>query len=106
MTALLHRLGYRYKKPQLQPGKHPPVEGQQAFVDKYQELKDSKAPGEVILFMDATHPQHNPVLGSGWTKRGKRHAIQSNTGRQRLSLMHMPRNMRTLLIENFQMIGD
>jgi len=30
MTAILRRLGYRYKKPQLQPGKHPPVEDQHA----------------------------------------------------------------------------
>lgn len=86
MTALLHRLGYSYKKPQLQPGKHPPVEVQQAFVEKYEKLKETKGPDDVVVFMDATHPQHNPVLGSGWIKRGKRHAIQSNTGRQRLNI--------------------
>jgi len=86
MTALLHRLGYRYKKPHLQPVKHPPVADQQAWVEKYQQLKDAKAPDDVIVFMDAAHPQHNPVLGGGWIKRGKRHAIQSNTGRQRLNI--------------------
>ncbi|EGV33944.1 hypothetical protein ThidrDRAFT_0099 [Thiorhodococcus drewsii AZ1] len=36
--------------------------------------------------MDAVHPQHNPVLGCGWIKRGKQQAIQSNTGRQRLNI--------------------
>jgi len=86
MTALLHRLGYVYKKPKLQPGKHPPVEVQEAFVAKYQDLKGNKAEGDVILFMDAAHPQHNPVLGCGWIKRGKVQAIQSNTGRQRLNI--------------------
>jgi transposase len=86
MTALLHRLGYSYKKPHRQPGKHPPVEDQHAWVEKYQNLKDTKASGDVIVFMDAAHPQHNPVLGDGWIKRGKRHAIQSNTGRQRLNI--------------------
>ena len=86
MAAVLHRLGYVYKKPKLQPGKHPPVETQEAFVAKYNSLKENKAEGDVILFMDAMHPQHNPVLGSGWIKRGKTHPIQSNTGRQRLNI--------------------
>jgi transposase len=86
MTARLHRLGYVYKKPTLLPGKHPSVETQEAFVSKYQTLKDNKAKEDVIVFMDAVHPQHNPVLGCGWIKRGKRQAIQSNTGRQRLNI--------------------
>jgi transposase len=38
MTAVLHRLGYVYKKPKLQPGKHPPVETQEAFIAKYNAL--------------------------------------------------------------------
>ena len=86
MTAVLHRLGYVYKKPKLQPGKHPPVETQEAFIAKYNALKDTKADGDVIAFMDAMHPQHNPVLGNGWIKRGKTQPIQSNTGRQRLNI--------------------
>ena len=36
--------------------------------------------------MDATHPQHNPVIGCGWIERGKEHAIKSNTGRRRLNI--------------------
>jgi hypothetical protein len=32
MTALLHRLGYRLKKPKLLPGKAPAPEVQEAFV--------------------------------------------------------------------------
>lgn len=86
MTAVLHRLGYVYKKPMLLPGKHPSVETQEAFVSKYRTLKDNKAKEDVIVFMDAVHPQHNPVLGCGWIKRGKRQVIQSNTGRQRLNI--------------------
>jgi transposase len=41
MTALLHRLGYVYKQRKLQPGKHPPVETQEAFIAKYKDLKDT-----------------------------------------------------------------
>ena len=36
--------------------------------------------------MDAVHPQHNPVLGSGWIKRGQDQAVRSNSGRQRLNI--------------------
>lgn len=83
MTAVLHRLGYRYKKAKLEPGKHPALEVQEAFVEKYENIKKNSAEGTVIYFMDATHPQHNPVLGCGWIKRGKEHPIPSNTGRER-----------------------
>jgi len=32
--------------------------------------------------MDATHPQHNPVLAGGWIKRGEEQEIPTNTGRR------------------------
>jgi transposase len=86
MTALLHRLGYRYKKPKLLPGKAPAPEVQEAFVASYRKLKESKGEHDAILFMDATHPQHNPVLAGGWIKRGQRFPLKSNTGRRRLNI--------------------
>jgi transposase len=86
MTAVLHRLGYVHKKAKLEPGKHPPPEVQEEFVEKYENLKENKAEDDVICFMDATHPLHNPVIGRGWIKRGKEHPIQSNTGRRRLNI--------------------
>ena len=36
--------------------------------------------------MDATHPQHNPVISYGWIQRGKEHPVKSNTGRRRLNI--------------------
>jgi hypothetical protein len=36
--------------------------------------------------MDATHPQHNPVLGCGWIRRGEEYPIKSNTGPRRLNI--------------------
>lgn len=59
---------------------------QDAFVEKYDILKATLPEGAVILFMDAAHPQHNPVLACGWIKHGKRHLIQRNTGRARLNM--------------------
>ena len=86
MTALLHRLGYRYKKPKLLPGKAPAPEVQEAFVASYRKLKENRGEDDAILFMDATHPQHNPVLSGGWIKRGRRFPLKSNTGRRRLNI--------------------
>jgi len=86
ITAVLHRLGYSYKKAKLQPGQHPAAAVQEAFVEKYEDLKKNKAPEDVIYFMDATHPQHNPVIGCGWIKRGAEYPIPSNTGRRRLNI--------------------
>jgi transposase len=85
MTAVLRRLGYSYKKPKLVPGKADQAR-QEAHVEEYRKLKENKEEGDVILFMDATHPLHNPVLGGGWIKRGKEMQIKSNTGRQRLNI--------------------
>jgi transposase len=85
MTALLHRLDFVYKKPKLIPGKADPV-AQEAFLADYEALKRDKGETDVIYFMDAVHPQHNPVLGYGWIKRGKEQEVRSNTGRRRVNI--------------------
>jgi transposase len=84
MAAVLRRLGYVYKRPKLVPGKADP-DAQKAFLEKYENLKKNSDEGDVLLFMDATHPQHNPVIGRGWIKR-QAHPIKSNTGRRRLNI--------------------
>lgn len=85
MRALLHRLGYVYKKPKLVPGKAD-AQAQRAFVEQYEKLKENKGEADVIYFMDATHPHHNPVLGHAWIRRGIECIIPSNTGRDRLNI--------------------
>jgi transposase len=85
MAALLHRLGYVYKKPKLVPGQGDPDE-QRAFLAREQARKEAAGAPVPTYYMDAVHPQHNPVLGCGWIKRGKRFQIPSNTGRRRLNI--------------------
>ena len=85
MTALRHRLRYVDKKAKLIPGKADSTR-QEALVDEYEKLKDNKGHDDVILFMDATHPRHNPVAGNGWIKRGDDFPIPSHTGRRRLNI--------------------
>ncbi len=85
MTAVLRRLGFVYKKPKLIPGKADAA-AQEAFLADYATLKQTKGKDDVICFMDAVHPQHNPVLGYGWIKRGEDYPVPSNTGRRRLNI--------------------
>jgi len=85
MAAVLRRLGYVYKKPKLVPGKADAA-AQEEFIEKYGNLKENSEEGDVVMFADATHPQHNPVISQGWIKRGKEHPIKSNTGRRRLNI--------------------
>jgi hypothetical protein len=85
MTALLHRLGFVYKKPKHVPGKAA-SKAQEALLAEYETLKQDKGGNDVICFMDAVHPQHNPVLGYGWIKRGEDHQVKSNTGRRRVNI--------------------
>ena len=85
MTALLHRLGYVYKKPKLIPGKADAA-AQKAFLAEYEKLKQTKGEEDPIYFMDAVHPQHNPVIAAGWIKRGEQQEVRSNTGRKRLNI--------------------
>jgi len=86
MTDLLKRLDYVYKKPTLTPGRHPDVEIQQAFLENYEKLKESKRPEDPIYFMDGVHPRHNPVAAYGWIKRGTDKTMESNTGRSRVNI--------------------
>lgn len=85
MAALLHRLDYVHKKPKLIPGKADP-EAQKAFLVEYEKIKQNKGEDDPIYYMDAVHPQHNPVIACGWIKRGEEQEIPSNTGRKRLNI--------------------
>ena len=48
MTALLHRLGYVYKKPKVVPGKADP-EAQRAFLEAYEKLKQNKGEDDPVV---------------------------------------------------------
>ena len=81
MTSLLHDLGFSYKKPKGVPGKID-VSKQKKFINQYNGVK---AHGPVY-FGDSTHPMLNPVLSSGWIRRGKDFEVKTNSGRQRVNI--------------------
>ena len=57
LIALLHRLGLEYHKPDIIPRKLN-KEKQQAFIESYDNLLNSLADNEAVLFADAVHPTH------------------------------------------------
>ncbi|WP_419470408.1 IS630 family transposase [Candidatus Kuenenia sp.] len=85
MVHTLDRLGFTYKKTTIVPGKANP-EKQKEFIENYKQLKEEKAPGDKILFMDGVHPQHNSTFAYCWIEKGKKKEIPSNTGRKRINL--------------------
>ena len=50
-------------------------------------MKADLAPDDRYYFVDATHPQHTPVLGYQWSPKGQRPQVRSNSGRQRLNIL-------------------
>lgn len=86
MRAVLHKLGFVYKKTSVVPGGACPVE-QEAFLKELQPfLTEDEVNNDVILFMDAVHPQHNTRSDYAWIKSGQKKEVPSNTGRKRINI--------------------
>jgi transposase len=85
MTHLLHRLGFVYKKTKQVPGKAD-EEKQKEFVSKYNKITKEIGQGDVVYFLDASHPQHNSMPAYGWIRKGTTKELKSNTGRKRINL--------------------
>ena len=49
------------------------------------QYRGAKAHGPVY-FADTTHPMLNPVLASGWIKKGQDVVVKTNSGRQRVNI--------------------
>jgi transposase len=84
-VALLHRLGFIYKKPKLIPGKAN-KEQQERFLEELQELESELQPSDEILYMDGVHPQHNSKPAYGWFEKGVDIHLKANSGRQRINI--------------------
>lgn len=85
MTALLHRMGYVYKKPKLVPG-NADAEAQEYFLNEYLKFMRNKKENEAVFFIDAVHPTWNSMAAYGWIKKGSTRELKSNSGRERLNI--------------------
>jgi len=86
MAQTLRRLGYRYKKATVVPGKADREE-QEQFVKKYKRRYIKVSEDEKVYFMDGMHPTYNSHAGYGWIAVGKQYALKSQDGRKRINLM-------------------
>jgi len=86
LRSILGKLGFVYKKTTSVPGGLDIVE-QEVFLKQLEPyLSETEPENEVILFMDAVHPQHNTHSDHAWIKRGENKEIRSNTGRNRMNI--------------------
>jgi transposase len=101
VIALLHRLGFTYKKTTLMPSKYD-AQKQEQFKQAYEKLEAELPANEVIAFMDGVHPQHNTTCTNAWIKVGQTKIIKSNTGRSRINLngIYNPLNQDILIHES------
>jgi transposase len=93
LIALLHRLELEYHKPDLIPSKLN-KEKQESFIAEYDNLLNSLADNEAVLFVDAVHPTHAVRPAGCWAPKQEKLAIEQTSGRQRINI-HGAINLET-----------
>ena len=93
LIALLHRLGFEYRKPESMPRGLDDAK-QQAFIDEYENLLNMMGNDEAVVFVDAVHPTHQVRPVGCWAPKGVAIAVEQTTGRDRLNI-HGAINLET-----------
>lgn len=86
LVALLHRIGFEYKKTKQVPCKADEA-AQAEFIAKFEDLQVNKEADEVHYFIDAVHPTLNSEPSYGWIEKGEQWQIRSNSGRTRANIL-------------------
>lgn len=76
---------FSHKKPKGTPAKFNAAR-QAAFLKKYDELKATLSPNELILFMDSAHPTQETKITYGWIRTGVEKLIATVASRKRINL--------------------
>jgi transposase len=76
---------FSYKKPKGTPQKFN-AELQAEFIKKYNELKATLNPDELILFVDSVHPTQETKITYGWIRKGVEKLIATVASRKRINL--------------------
>lgn len=85
VIALLHRLGFVYKKTKLVASKADLLK-QEEFIKEFREIEQNLPKNQLILFGDGVHPHHNTESTYAWIEKGKEKEVLSNTGRVRVNI--------------------
>ena len=86
MTHWLNRNRLSFKKSEPAPAKADPL-AQAEFICTYRCLRDDLPEGEVVLFLDATHPTMATKLGYGWSIKGERKIVATTAQRTRINVI-------------------
>lgn len=76
---------FSHKKPKGTPQKFN-AERQAEFIKKYDELKATLNPNELLLFMDSVHPTQETKITYGWIRTGVEKLIATVASRKRINL--------------------
>jgi transposase len=76
---------FSYKKPKGTPAKFNAAR-QAEFIKKYDELKATLNPNELILFMDSVHPTQETKITYGWIRTGVEKLIATVANRKRMNI--------------------
>ena len=79
--ALLHRLGFEYRRPESLPARSDEAR-QAAFISRYDQLLNGLAADEVVYFADAVHPEYQSRPAHGWVRKGDKVALRGTSGRE------------------------
>lgn len=85
LSALLQRLGFAFRKPEVIPRKLDEAQ-QKAFIKSYAELLNALPSDEAVLFADAVHPTHAARSAGCWAPASETLAIEQTSGRQRINI--------------------
>ena len=81
----MKRLGFAYKKP-IELATQADEAKQRDFIEMYERKMKSLLPSEIIMFLDAVHPEYQSRAAHGWFQKGQKVAIKTTSGRKRLNL--------------------
>jgi transposase len=85
LIALLHRLGFDYRKPGKMPRGLNDAK-QEAFIASYETLLNTMGADEAVVFVDAVHPMHQVRPVGCWAPKNVAIAVEQTTGRQSLNI--------------------
>lgn len=107
VTKLLHRLGFKYKKPKLIPAKLDPAK-QEEFKLQYALLKGNLAKDEAVYFMDSVHPQYQTRARFGWIRKNQTKTLPSFSGWKRKHIIGAInlKNQHVVTTDNPKVNGD
>ena len=81
----MKRLDFVHKKP-IALATQADEAKQRRYIEGCERLQSSLLPSEIVLHLDAVHPEYQSRPAHGWFRKGQKVAIKTTSGRQRLNL--------------------